>query len=177
MLNWRDFKNKHRGLTSASLDDINLRTTCLRYSKLISLESLRSEVLVTVVLEVGGLGVDAGGGSGLTLSCFSTRLSGNFSFPSASGSGLSFCRTQRRKHNIHLNLSILYLFPLDSHTERCFLHVVPIQGEAEMMELFMPMSHVQFLGCISVAISSAGIAGPNKNWLCSWSHHHKKTHQ
>lgn len=39
---------------SASLDDINLSTTCLRYSKLISLESLRSEVLVTVVLEVGG---------------------------------------------------------------------------------------------------------------------------
>lgn len=49
---------------SASLHDINLSTTCLRYSKLISRESLRSEVLVTVVLKVGGLSVDAGGGSG-----------------------------------------------------------------------------------------------------------------
>ncbi len=85
-------------LTSASLDDINLRTTCLRYSKLISRESLRSEVLVTVVLEVGGLGVDAGGGSGQTLSCFSARLSGSFSFPSTSGSGFSFYRAQIRKH-------------------------------------------------------------------------------
>lgn len=96
-------KKEHQGLTSASLDDINLRTTCLRYSKLISRESLRSEVLVTVVLEVGGLGLEAGGGSGQTLSCFSARLSGNLSFPSASGSGFSFYQEQRRKriYNIH----------------------------------------------------------------------------
>lgn len=62
----------------------------MRYSKLISRESLRSEVLVTVVLEVGGLREDAGGGSGQTFSCFSARLSGNFSRPSLSGSGFSF---------------------------------------------------------------------------------------
>lgn len=79
-------------LTSASLDDMNLSTTCLRYSKLISRLSLRSEVLVTVGLEVGGLGLDAGGRSGQNLSCFSARISGNFSFPSASGSGFSFYR-------------------------------------------------------------------------------------
>lgn len=52
-------------------------------------------MLVTVVLEVGGLGVDAGGGSGETFSCFSARLSGNFSFTSASGSGFSFYKAQR----------------------------------------------------------------------------------
>nr|XP_046238365.1 uncharacterized protein LOC124055525 [Scatophagus argus] len=44
-----------------------------RYSQLISCESLRSEVLITVVLEVRGLGVDAGGGSGQTFSCFSAQ--------------------------------------------------------------------------------------------------------
>lgn len=86
-------------VTSASLDDMNLRTTCLRYSKLISLESLRSEVLVTVVLEVGGLGVDAGAGagSGQTLSGFSALLSVGFSFPSASDSGFNFYRARREK--------------------------------------------------------------------------------
>lgn len=41
---------------SASLDDMNFSTTCLRYSKLISLVSVRSELLVTVVLEVMGGG-------------------------------------------------------------------------------------------------------------------------
>jgi len=50
-------------------------------------------VLVTRVLEVGGLmAEEAGGiwGSGPTRSGLSARPSGNFSFPSASGSGFSF---------------------------------------------------------------------------------------
>lgn len=75
-------------LTSASLEDINLRTTCLRYSKLISRESFRSTELVTTTVEVGRL--DAGGGSGQTFSCLSARLSKSLSFPSGSGSGFSF---------------------------------------------------------------------------------------
>lgn len=49
-------------------------------------------MLVTVVLEVGGLGVDAGAGSGQTLSGFSALLSGSFSLPSASDSGFNFYR-------------------------------------------------------------------------------------
>lgn len=76
-------------LTSASRDDMNLRTTCLRYSKLISRESLRSAVLVTLVLKVGRFWEDAGGGSGQTLSCLSARISGDFSRASASGSDFS----------------------------------------------------------------------------------------
>lgn len=105
-----------RPLTSASLDDINLRTTCLRYSKLISRESLRSDVLVTVVLVVGGLGADAGGSSGKTLSCFSARLSGSFSFTSASGSGFSFYRDQRKEKNTSFFLYLhLTLYNVNQH--------------------------------------------------------------
>lgn len=95
-------------VTSASLDDMNLRTTCLRYSKLISLESLRSEVLVTVVLEVGGLGVDAGAGSGQTLSGFSALLSGSFSRPSASDSGFNFYRARREKSTQRIKSFCIY---------------------------------------------------------------------
>lgn len=78
-------------LTSASRDDMNLRTTCLRYSKLISRESLRSAVLVTLVLKDGGFWEDAGGGFGQTLSCLSARISGDFSRASVSGSDFSLC--------------------------------------------------------------------------------------
>ena len=76
---------------------MNLRTTCLRYSKLISLESLRSDVLVTVVLEVGGGMADASAGSAKTRSGFSARISTSFSFPSASGSGFSFYNEEAKQ--------------------------------------------------------------------------------
>lgn len=76
----------------------------MRYSKLISLESLRSDVLVTMVFEVGGLRFDAGGGSGQTLSGFSARLSCDFSFASSSGSDLSFYTTQTEVHEIFILL-------------------------------------------------------------------------
>lgn len=85
----RDKDTQFDLLTSASRDDMNLRTTCLRYSKLISRESLRSAVLVTLVLKVGRFWEDAGGGSGKTLSCLSARISGDFSRASASGSDFS----------------------------------------------------------------------------------------
>lgn len=68
---------------------MNLRTTCLRYSRLISRESLRSAVLITLVLNVVRFWEDAGGGSGQTLSCLSARISGDFSRASASGSDFS----------------------------------------------------------------------------------------
>lgn len=88
-------------LTSASLEDINLRTTCLRYSKLISRESFRSTELVTTMVEGGGL--LAGGGSGHTFSCLSARPSGGLSFPSGSGSGFSFYREPRAETNVGSN--------------------------------------------------------------------------
>lgn len=78
-------------LTSASRDDMNLRTTCLRYSRLISRESLRSAVLITLVLKVVRCWEDAGWGSGQTLSCLSARISGDFSRASVSGSDFSLC--------------------------------------------------------------------------------------
>lgn len=97
-LRWRHVETQNQDddggfnlLTSASRDDMNLRTTCLRYSKLISRESLRSAVLVTLVLKDGGLWEDAGGGSGQTLSCLSARISGDFSRASVSGSDFSLC--------------------------------------------------------------------------------------
>lgn len=76
-------------LTSASLEDMNFRTTCLRYSKLISRQSFRSTELVAMTVAAGG--ADAGGRSGLTLSCLSARPSENLSLPSGSGSAFSFC--------------------------------------------------------------------------------------
>lgn len=39
--------------TSDSLQDMNFSTTCLRYSKFISLESFKSELLVTVTVALG----------------------------------------------------------------------------------------------------------------------------
>lgn len=85
----QDRDGQFKRLTSASRDDMNLRTTCLRYSKLISRESLRSAVLVTLVLKGCRFWEDAGGGSGQTLSCLSARISGDFSRASVSGSDFS----------------------------------------------------------------------------------------
>lgn len=65
-------------------------------------------MLVTVVLEVGGLGVDAGAGSGDTLSGLSALLSGGFSFPSASDSGFNLCSARREKVTYSITFICIY---------------------------------------------------------------------
>lgn len=97
-------------LTSASLEDMNLSTTCFRYSKLISRVSSRSELLMTVVCEAIAPGpvddVEPGAGTGAVARAGvselgfsvgrSCRPSGSFSLLSVSVSGFSFCCTNKR---------------------------------------------------------------------------------
>lgn len=106
-------------LTSASLQDMNLSTTCLRYSKLISRESFRSDVLITVVPDPDpevGPGPGTGDGAlaeaeaeasvlslSICLSCLSPRPSWALSLLSVSVSGFSFYRGKHSGKRVHVD--------------------------------------------------------------------------